>query len=229
MNKREQAALAALIAIVILVACVLLVRYQAEKETSDAVAARVAELGKQETQTHGVGEGFELMGKEPGFDTYRSSLGWTGTMGITIDGARLWPNATDEEVRGKLAAYPEKILDKNGYLELTFTLQNKDAVTTGSTGHSDHPDWFSSGAFRICDTSGEEIGGDVYFSGTPADAVDGEQPYYDLPQGQVATYTIGYLVEKTAVDDVGDLSEYVVHIGVNDQYGSCTIPLGESQ
>lgn len=85
-------------------------------------------------------------------------------MGITIDGARLWPNATDEEVRGKLAAYPEKILDKNGYLELTFTLQNKDAVTTGSTGHSDHPDWFSSGAFRICDTSGEEIGGGMFIS-----------------------------------------------------------------
>lgn len=229
MNKKEKATLVALIAAVIVVACVFFVQKQVEEEASDAVAAQVAELGKQETQTHRVGESFELTGKEPGFGTYRSSLGWTGTMGITIDGARVWANATDEEVRGKLAEYPEKILEKNGYLELTFTLQNEDAVTTGSTGHSDHPDWFSSGSFRICDTSGEEIGGDAYFSGTPVDAVDGEQFYYDLPQGQTATYTIGYLVEKTAVDNVGNLSEYTVHIGVNDMYGSCTIPLGESQ
>ena len=229
MNKREKAALAALIAVVIVVACVFLVRRQAEREASDAVAAQVAEAGEQETQTHRVGESFELTGEEPGFGTYRSSLGWTGTMGITIDGVRIWPNATDEEVRGKLAEYPEKILERNGYLELTFTLQNEDAVTTGSTGHSDHPDWFHSGALRICDTSGEEIGGAAYFSGTPADAVDSERFYYDLPQGQTATYTIGYLVEKTAVDDVSDLSEYTVHIGVNDTYGSCTIPLGESQ
>lgn len=229
MSKREKAALAALIAAVIVVVCASWIQRQAEEGTSDAVVAKVTEAGEQEAETHRVGEGFELTGKEPGFGTYRSSLGWTGTMGITIDGARVWPDATAEDVRGKLAEYPEKILEKNGYLELTFTLQNKDAVTTGSTGHSDHPDWFHSGAFRICDASGEEFGADVYFSGTPADAVDGEQAYYDLPQGQTATYTIGYLVEKAAVDDVGNLSEYTVHIGVNDQYGSCTIPLGESQ
>ena len=229
MSRKEKVALTALIAAVIVVACAFSVQRRAEEEASDAFVARVTEAGEQETETHRVGEGFELKGKEPGFDTYRSSLGWTGTMGITIDGARVWPDATNEDVQGRLEEYPERILEKNGYLELTFTLQNKDAVTTGSTGHSNHPGWYHSGAFRICDASGEEIGADVYFSGTPADAVDGEQLYYDLPQGQTATYTIGYLVEKTAVADVGNLSEYIVHIGLNDQYGSCTIPLGESR
>ncbi len=228
MNKKEKAAVVALLGIALVAVCVFMSCRYVQKREADKEVMQVAAKGEQETQTHEVGEAFELTGENPDFGTYRSSLGWVGTMGITINGIKAWSNATDGEIRGKLAKYPEKILEKNGYVELTFTLQNIDAITTGATGHSNHPEWFHSGSFRLCDTNGEQAGSAVCFTGTPEEATDGEQFYYDLPQGQSATYTIGYLVEKSAVPNPNDVSQYVVHLGINDTYGSCTIPLGEN-
>lgn len=225
-DRGEKRAVAVLCAAVLATFGIFTVFRLTGKQDAQVQVQQVADQGEAETQAHMVGERFELVGTDAGFGTYRASLGWKGAMEVAIEGAQVWKQATSPELSEKLASYPVKILEGSSYLELEVTLDNVSASTTISPGRSNHPSWFNITSIRICDESGTQNGTPVYFTGTPEDAAGGEDFYFELPVGQSATYTIGYLVEKPAVGNPEDLSNYVVHLGNNDQYGSCTVSLG---
>ena len=207
MTGRERGTLAALLAIALVAAVgfggMKVFEYiQHEKITTEKKAHNVtAQPGESLVLDGDVDNSLVLSNG----DAYTAYFGWTGKMEVSIKDAKLYRNI--EEAKKDLGDEHWLYENKGALLVLTVDMRNIDALSFDD----DERGWFNIsylGTLQPCEYS--------YFDGTAEGASpDGrEDTFFNLPQGQEATYHVGLLID----DPGSDLSDLWIHAGVNHPY-----------
>lgn len=110
--------------------------------------------------------------------------GWVGTLVMTVDNATFYDDGHEfaATVDGFRNEYEK---DLKGILVLDITVENKDASVPSILGTRDDFRWINIGSIFAQNAFV------TYFDGAPADAREFNRLYFDLPQGQTASYRVG--------------------------------------
>lgn len=138
-------------------------------------------------------------------ESYEAFFGWTGKMEAAITEAKLYGSI--DQAKKDLRAGSWLYEETGNLLVCTVRIKNIDAESTYEPEHG----WFNI-TFLGLPTPYEY----AYFDGAPKNAKpdQGENTYFDLPQGQEATYHVGFLIDNPG----SDLSNLWVYAGVNHPY-----------
>ncbi|MGN0286877.1 MAG: hypothetical protein ACI4B6_04340 [Atopobiaceae bacterium] len=161
--------------------------YQRKSRTTDNVDPIVIPAG--DTWTFNSNDPQNNRVNDQGMD-YLYELGWSGTMEMTILGAKAYANADalDADVPEELAAQMKSrgSDDKRGLLLVTLKQRNVDAIPNGEILDSNGNPVLSACVFTIPDAE------PAYFSEATAPDNDHDYLEYSLSSGEEKTMVLGY-------------------------------------
>lgn len=225
MKRKERALLLALSLAVIAAAIgITLVKacgdYQRKSRTTDNVDPIVIPAG--DTWTFNSNDPQNNRVNDQGMD-YRYELGWSGTMEMTILGAKAYADADtlDADVPEELAAQMKSrdSEDKRGLLLVTLKQRNVDAIPNSEIQDSNGNPVLAAYVFTIPDA---EL---AYFSEATAPDNDHDYLEYSLSPGEEKTMVLGYWYGQLD-GTTSDQPPAVMQPGTDGQFKPYELQLG---